>query len=69
MGEPMFEIRSRIDQKCKIDTLDGSRETLIPLRVVVLKTNLEFDGLHEIALFLAVGIGKELLDRTPHACH
>ena len=34
--------------------LDGARETLVALRVVVLETNLEFDGLDEVALLLAV---------------
>jgi len=50
-----------------IGKLDGSRETLIPLGVVVLETNLELDGLDEVALLLAVGIGKEFLDGAPHA--
>jgi len=47
--------------------LDGSRETLISLRVVVLQTDLELDGLDEIALLLAIGFSKEFLDRAPHA--
>ena len=47
--------------------LDGTRETLVALGVVVLETNLELDGLDEVALLLAVGLGEELLDGTPHA--
>ena len=49
------------------NVLDGARETLVTLGVVVLETELELDGLDEVALLLAVGIGKELLDRAPHA--
>ena len=51
----------------KGDTLDGTRETLVALGVVVLETDLELDGLDEVALLLAVGLGEELLDRAPHA--
>lgn len=36
--------------------LDSSRETLITLGVIVLKTNLELDGLNEVAALLA-GVG------------
>ena len=49
------------------NALDGTRETLVALGVVVLETNLELDGLDEVALLLAVGVGEELLDRAPHA--
>jgi len=39
-----------------VGQLDGAGETLVLLRVVVLEHDLEFDGLHELALpFLAVG--------------
>ena len=48
------------------DALDGTRETLVALRVVVFETNLEFDGLNEVALLLAVGLGKELFDGASH---
>ena len=48
------------------NALDGTRETLVALGVVVLETNLELDGLDEVALLLD-GVGKELLDRAPHA--
>ena len=34
--------------------LDGARETLVALGVVVLETNLELDGLDKVALLLAV---------------
>ena len=47
--------------------LDGSTETLIPLWVVVLESNLELDGLDEVALLLAIGFGQEFLDGSPHA--
>ena len=46
--------------------LDGSTETLVPLRVVVLQPNLELDGLDKIAFLLAVGISQEFLDGAPH---
>ena len=50
-----------------VNALDGTRETLIPLWVVVLETNLELDSLDKVTSLLAVGIGEELLDRAPHA--
>jgi len=50
-----------------IGQFDGSRETLVTLGIVVLEANLEFDGLDEVALLVAVGIGEKLLDRAPHA--
>ena len=46
---------------------NGSRETLVTLGVVVLETNLKFDSLHKVALFLAVGFSKQLFDGAPHA--
>lgn len=49
------------------DSLDGTRETLVALGVVVLETDLELDGLDEVSLLLAVGIGEEFTDRAPHA--
>ena len=51
----------------RVYALDGTRETLVALRVVVFKTDLEFDRLDEVALLLAVGLGEELLDGAPHA--
>lgn len=47
--------------------LDGSGETLVPLGVVVLQADLELDGLNELALLLAIGLGKEFLNGAPHA--
>ena len=47
--------------------LDGARETLVALGVVVLETNLELDGLDEGAPAIAVGLGEKPLDRAPHA--
>ena len=51
------------------DALDGARETLVALGVVVLETDLELDGLNEVALLLAIGFDEEVLDGAPHACH
>lgn len=47
--------------------LDGARETFVSLRVIVLETDLEFDRLHKVALFLVVGSSKKFLDGAPHA--
>lgn len=44
--------------------LDGSGETLVSLGIVVLETNLELDGLEEVALLLIVGVVQQLLDVT-----
>ena len=49
------------------DLLDGARETLVALRVVVLEADLELDGLDKVAPLLAVGGGEEVLDGAPHA--
>jgi hypothetical protein len=46
--------------------LYGSRETLIPLGVVVFQTDLQFNGLDEVTAFFSRG-SKEFLDRAPHA--
>lgn len=53
---------------------DGSRESLVPLGVVVLETDLEFDGLDEVPLLstgllvgLQGGLGEKGLDRRSHA--
>jgi hypothetical protein len=42
--------------------LDGSAETLVTLRVIVLEADLELDGLEEVTLLGLVGVLKELLD-------
>jgi len=59
----------KMPSRTKKNILDGSRETLISLGVVVLETNLELNGLDEVALLLAIGIGKKFLNGAPHACH
>jgi len=47
--------------------LDGTRETLVTLRVVVLETDLELDGLEEVALLLIEGVVEELLHVGAHS--
>lgn len=47
--------------------LDGARETLVTLRVVVLEADLELDGLKEVALLLLVGVLEQLLHILTHA--
>ena len=44
--------QSRAETSGIINALDGARETLVALGVVVLETNLELDGLDEVALLL-----------------
>ena len=36
--------------------LDGTRETLVTLRVIILEADLEFDGLEEVSLLRLVGV-------------
>lgn len=45
---------------------DGSRETLVTLRVIVFETDLELDGLEEVALLLLVRVMEELLHVLTH---
>lgn len=47
------------------NSLDGSRKALVPLRIVVFQTDLEFDGLDKVAAFFSRGT-KEFLDRAPY---
>jgi hypothetical protein len=47
--------------------LDGSRETLVTLGVVVLETDLELDGLEEVPLLGLVGVLEELLNVRANA--
>jgi hypothetical protein len=47
-------------------SLNGPRETLVPLGVVIFQTDLQFDGLDEVAAFFSRG-SKEFLDGAPHA--
>ena len=51
-----------------VGELDGARETLVPLGVVVLETNLELDGLDEVTLLL-LGRREQFTDGAPHAWH
>jgi hypothetical protein len=44
-----------------IHSLDGAAETLVLLRIVVLKSNLELDGLEEVAFFL-LRLGQQFVD-------
>lgn len=46
---------------------DGSRETLVTLRVIVLEADLELDGLEEVSLLGLEGVLKELLDVGTHS--
>ena len=46
--------------------LDGARETLVALGVVVFEANLELDGLDKVSPLLAVGLGEGLLDGAPN---
>lgn len=45
--------------------LDGARETLVTLGVIVLQADLELDGLEEVALLGLVGVLQELGDLRP----
>ena len=67
VGEPATVVRPLNIDICTEDSLDGTRETLITLRVVVFEANLELNGLHEVSLLLAVGFGEELFNGAPHA--
>lgn len=45
---------------------DGSRETLVTLRIIVLEADLEFDGFEEVSLLGLERVLKELLDVGTH---
>jgi len=47
--------------------LDGARETLVTLGVIVLQTDLQLDGLEEVPLLLVVGVVEQLLDILAHS--
>lgn len=47
--------------------LDGTRETLVTLGVVVLQTDLEFDGLGEVTLLLVERVLEEVGDILAHS--
>ena len=46
---------------------DGSGETLVTLRIIVLEADLEFDGLEEVTLLGLERVLKELLDVVTHS--
>jgi hypothetical protein len=46
---------------------DGSRETLVTLRIIVLEADLQLDGLEEVALLGLEGVVQELLDVGAHS--
>ena len=57
----------RLTRTGKRGELDGSRETLVTLGVVVLEADLEFDGLEEVPLLGLVGVLEELLNVRTNA--
>ena len=46
--------------------LDGTRETLVTLDIVVLQTNLKLDRLEEVSLLFILRVVEELLDVLAH---
>ena len=48
--------------------LDGTRETLITLRIIVLEANLQLDGFEEVTLLLVQRIVKKILDILSDSC-
>ena len=58
-------VRPAEQQKPRLkDALDGSRETLVSLGVVVLESDLQLDGLEELAGLLFLGELDNLADRV-----
>ena len=47
--------------------LDGARETLVTLRIIVLQADLEFDGFEEVSLLLVERVVEEVLDVGAHS--
>lgn len=45
--------------------LDGAGETLVTLRIIVLESDLELDGLEKVTLLLLIGVLQELVDLRP----
>jgi len=50
-----------------IGELDGPAETLVPLGIVILEADLEFDSLDELPLLVAIADFQQFLDRASHA--
>jgi len=46
--------------------LDSSRETLVSLRVIVLKTNLEFNSFSELSGLLLFGVSNDGFNGFPN---
>jgi hypothetical protein len=51
----------------QVGQLDGARETLVTLGVVVLQADLKLNGLEEVTLLLVEGVLQQLLDILAHA--
>lgn len=47
--------------------LNGARETLVTLRVIVLEADLEFDGLEKVSLFGVLGVVEQLANVVTHS--
>jgi len=47
--------------------LDGTRETLVTLRIIVLETDLKLDRLEEVSLLLVGGVLEKLLHVLAHS--
>ena len=51
-----------IGEQTETDLLDGAREPLVALRVVVLETDLQLDRLNKVSFLLAIRFSQEFLD-------
>lgn len=51
----------------QVGQLDGARETLVTLGVIVLQADLKLNGLEEVTLLLVEGVLQQLLDILTHA--
>ena len=47
--------------------LDGTRETLVTLGVIILQTNLQLNGLKEVTLLLVERVVEQLIDILAHS--
>jgi hypothetical protein len=61
-GVPNTHARAGDDRE-----LDGSGETLVALRIVVLEADLKFDRLEEVSLLLLEGVIEKLLHIGAHS--